>query len=102
MAHVNSKHGKNFLKKIEKFKNTKIKIKCVGGGGGESSLFALSDLYHTATVGTIFLASTTVLPYRLLLQTTCYNHLRVLLHLHSSSKEKQKQQQAKNPLNRGG
>ena len=25
-------------------KNTKIKIKCVGGGGGGSSLFALSDL----------------------------------------------------------
>ena len=32
------------------------------------------------------------------LQTTCYNHLRLLLHLHSSKKEKQKQQQARNPL----
>ena len=85
-------------KNYKKIKNTKIKIKCVGGGGGgRSSLFALSDLQHSATVGTIFLASATVLRHRLLLQTTCYNHLRLLLHLHSSSKEKQKQQQGRNP-----
>ena len=81
----------------KKIKNTKIKIKCVWRGGGGSSLFALSDLQHTATVGTIFLASTTVLRHRLLLQTTCYNHLRLLLHLDSSSKEKQKQQHASHP-----
>ena len=33
MAHVNSKHGKKFkkIKKIQKIKNTKIKIKWVGG-----------------------------------------------------------------------
>ena len=30
---------------------------CRGGGGGQSSLFALSDLYHNATVGTVFLAA---------------------------------------------
>ena len=35
MAHVNSKHDKKLKKeKKEKIKNTKIKIKCVGGGGG--------------------------------------------------------------------
>ena len=44
MAHVNTKHGKKITKKNNKIKNTKIKIKCVGGGGGQSSLFALSDL----------------------------------------------------------
>ena len=44
MAHVNSKHGKKSKKsKKSKIKNTKIKIKCVGGGG-QPSLFALSDL----------------------------------------------------------
>ena len=32
MAHVNTKQGKKITKK--KKKNTKIKIKCVGGGGG--------------------------------------------------------------------
>ena len=38
-------------------KETKIKT-CVGGGGGGSSLFSMSDLTdHTATVGTVFLAS---------------------------------------------
>ena len=32
MAHVNSKHGKKLKKeKKEKIKNTKMKIKCVGG-----------------------------------------------------------------------
>ena len=45
---------------------------------------------------------TTVLRHRLLLQTTCYNHLRLLLHLLISSKGKQKQQQARNPLRWGG
>ena len=43
---------------------------------------------------------TTVLRHRLLLHTTCYNHLRLLLHLLVSSKGKQKQQQARNPLSR--
>ena len=71
---------------------------CRGGGGNLHYL--LSDLQHTATVGTIFLASTPVLRHCLLLQTTCYNHLRLLLH-HSSRKGKQKQQQARNPLSRG-
>ena len=33
-------------------------------------------------------------------QTTCYNHLRLLLH-HISRKEKNKQQQARNPLSWG-
>ena len=55
MAHVNTKQGKKitqfFLKKY-KNKNTM----CRGGGGG-SSLFALSDLLHSATVGTVFLAA---------------------------------------------
>ena len=32
MAHVNTKHGKKITKKNNKIKNTKIKIKCVGGG----------------------------------------------------------------------
>ena len=32
MAHVIAKQGKKMTKKI--IKNTKIKIKCVGGGGG--------------------------------------------------------------------
>ena len=44
MAHVSTKHGKKITKKQNKIKNTKIKIKCVGWGGGGSSLFALSDL----------------------------------------------------------
>ena len=45
MAHVNTKHGKKITTKNNKIKNTKIKIKCVGGGGGgQSSLFALSDI----------------------------------------------------------
>ena len=44
----------------------------------------------------------TVLHHRLLLQTTCYNHLRLLLHLLLPSKGKKKQQQARNtPLSRG-
>ena len=30
--------------KKNKIKDTKTKIKCVGGGGDQSSLFALSDL----------------------------------------------------------
>ena len=38
----------------------------------------------------------TVLCHRLLLQTTCYNHLCLLLHL-ISSKEKNQHQQARNP-----
>ena len=50
MVHVNTKQGKKITKKITKYKNTKIKIRCVGGGvgggggGDQSSLFALSDL----------------------------------------------------------
>ena len=91
MAHVNSKHGKK-LKKQKNKKINKIKLKCVVGTNLQYLLCLISN-----TVGTIFLASTTVLRHRLLLQTTCYNHLRLLLHLHSSSKEKQKQQQARNP-----
>ena len=70
---------------------------CRGGGGGTNLHYLLCLISNTATVGTIFLASTTVLRHRLLLQTTCYNHLHLLLHLHSSRKEKQKQQQARYP-----
>ena len=49
MAHVIAKQGN----KITTKKNTKIKIKCTGGD--QSFLFALSDLKHNATVGTVFL-----------------------------------------------
>ena len=41
MAHVNSKHGKKLKKRNQKYKN---KNKMCRGGGGQSSLFALSDL----------------------------------------------------------
>ena len=43
MTHVITKQGKKNNKKNKKI-YTKIKIKYVGGGGGGSSLFALSDL----------------------------------------------------------
>ena len=74
---------------------------CRGGGDLHYLLCLISN---TATVGTIFLASTTVLCHRLLLQTTCYNHLRLLLHLHSSRKEKQKNRSNRlgTPLSWGG
>ena len=80
--------------KKNKIKNTKIKIKCVGGTNllylfclisntmpqlEQSSLQPPSDLHH-----------------RHLLQTTSYNHL-LLLHLLISRKGKPKQQQARNP-----
>ena len=41
MAYIYTKHGKKITKKINKIKNTKIKIKCVGGGGGGGNLHYL-------------------------------------------------------------
>ena len=75
--------------KKNKIKNTKIKIKCVvGGGGGQSSLFALLISNTLPQLEQSSLHPSTILHHRLLLQTTCYNHLRLLLHLLISSKEK--------------
>ena len=53
MAHVITRQGKKKTTKKMKYKN-KNKM-CRGGGG--NLLFALSDLYHNATVGTVFLAA---------------------------------------------
>ena len=69
MTHINTKQGKKITKN-NKIKNTKIKIKCVGGGG---------NLLHL-----ICLISNTM-PQLL------------LLHLLISRKGKPKQQQAWNP-----
>ena len=60
---------------------------------GGSSLFALSNTLQQLEQSSLH--PSTVLRHRLLLQTTCYNHLRLLLHLLISSKEKRKQQQAR-------
>ena len=44
MAHVNSKYGKKLKKeKKEKRKNTKIKIKCVGGNNLHYLLYLISN-----------------------------------------------------------
>ena len=84
----------------KKMKNTKIKIKCVGGGGG--NLFYLLCLISNTMpqLEQSSLQPSTYLQHRHLLQTTSYNHL-LLLHLLVSRKGKPKQQQARNPLDGG-
>ena len=78
----------------KKIKNTKIQIKCVGGRGIFYLLCLISNTLPQLEQSSLF--PSTVLHHRLLLQTTCYNHLHLLLHL-ISRKEKQKQQEARNP-----
>ena len=80
-------------------KNTKIKIKCVGGG--TNLLYLLCLISNTMPqLEQSSLQPSTYLQHRHLLQTTSYNHL-LLLHLLISRKGKPKQQQARNPPRRG-
>ena len=79
-------------------KNTKIKIKCVGGGGG-GLLYLLCLISSTLSqLEQSSLHPSTVLHHRLLLQTTCYNHLRLLQHLPMSSKGKRRSNRLGTPL----
>ena len=76
-------------------KNTKIKIKCVGGGG--NLLYLLCLISNTMPqLEQSSLQPPTDLQHRHLLQTTSYNHL-LLLHLLISRKRNLKQQQARTP-----
>ena len=78
-------------------KNTKIKIKCVGGGA--NLLYLLCLISNTMPqLEQSSLQPSTDLRHR---QTTSYNHL-LLLHLLISRKGKLKQQQARNPTPRRG
>ena len=71
MAHVNTKHGKKNNKKNNKIKNTKIKIKCVRGGGG-NLLYLLCLISNTLPqLEQSTLQPSTVLQHRHL-QTTSY------------------------------
>ena len=80
-------------------KNTKIKIKCVGGGG--NLLYLLCLISNTMSqLEQSSLQPSTDLQHRHLLHTTSYNHL-LLLHLLISRKGKRKQQQARIPPSRG-
>ena len=83
------------MAKNNKIKNTKIKIKCVGGGGLLYLLCLISNTLPQLEQSSLQLS--TVLHHRHL-QTTSYNHLLLLHHLRISRKEKTKQQQARNPL----
>ena len=86
--------------KQKKMKNTKIKIKCVGGGG-TNLVYLLCPISNTMPqLEPSSLQPSTDLQHRHLLQTTSYNHL-LLLHLLISRKGKLKQQQARNPLDGG-
>ena len=73
-------------------KNTKKLIKngpCQGGGGGGDLLYLRCPISNTLPqLEQSSLHPSTVLHHRHLLQTTCYNHLRLLLHLLISRKEK--------------
>ena len=76
-------------------KNTKIKIKCVGGWGA-NLLYLLCVISNTMPqLEQYSLQPSTDLQHRHL-QTTSYNHL-LLLHLLISRKGKLKQQQARTP-----
>ena len=92
MTHVIIKTGQKNNKK-NKIKNTKIKIKCVGG---TNLLYLLCLISNTMPqLEQSSLQPSTVLHHRHLLQTTSYNHL--LLHHLISRKEKPKQQQDRTP-----
>ena len=83
-------------RKNNQIKNTKIEIKCVGGGGG-NLLYLLCLTSNTMPqLEQSSLQPSTVLHDCHLLQTTSYSHL-LLLHLLISRIEKPKQQQARNP-----
>ena len=59
-------------------------------------IFSICSVWSVNTLPQLEQSSlhpSTVLHYRLLLQTTCYNNLSLLLYLLISSKEKNKQQQ---------
>ena len=94
MAHVIAKQGKKNKTKKIKNKNTKTKIKCVGG---TNLLYLLCLIANTMPqLEQSSLQPSTDLHHRHLLQTTTYNHL--LLHLLISRKGKHNQQQAKSLL----
>ena len=77
-------------------KNTKIKIKCVGGGG-TNLLYLLCLISNTMPqLEQSSLQPSTYLQHRHLLQTTSYSHL-LRLHLLISRKRNHKQQQARTP-----
>ena len=81
-------------KKKKQMKNTKIKIKCVGG---TNLLYLLCLISNTMPqLEQSSLQPSTYLQHRHLLQTTSYNHL-LRLHLLISRKIKHKQQQARTP-----
>ena len=90
----NTKQGKK-ITKSNKIKNSKIKIKCVGG---TNLLYLLCLISNTMPqLEQSSLQPSTVLHHRHLLHTTSYNHL-LLFHLVISRKEKKrKQQQARTP-----
>ena len=82
--------------KKNKIKNTKIKIKCVGGGGGTNLLYLLCLISNTMPqLEQSSLQPSTNLHHRHL-QNNSYNHL-LLLHLLISRKGNLKQQQAGTP-----
>ena len=61
---------------------------CRGGGGGGNLLYVLCLISNTLSqLEPSSLHPSTVLHHRHLLQTTCYNHLLLLLHLLVSRKE---------------
>ena len=76
-------------------KNTKIKIKCVGGGTNLRYLLCLIS-NTMPQLEQSSLQPSTHLQHRHLLQTTSYNHL-LRLHLLISRKRNHKQQQARTP-----
>ena len=96
MAHVIAKQAKKITKK-NKIKNTKIKIKCVGGGGGGTNLlYLLCLISNTMPQFEQYSLQPSIDLHHRHLQTTSYNHL-LLLHLLISRKGKLKQQQAMTP-----
>ena len=82
-------------KKNKKIKNTKINIKCVGGGDLLYLLCLISNTLPQLEQSS--LNPSTVLHHRHLLQTTSFNHPLLLHHLLISRKEKTKQQQVRTP-----
>ena len=91
MAHVNT------WQKNNKIKNTKIKIKCVGGVG--NLLYLLCLISNTLPQWEqSSLHPSTVLQHRHLLQTTSYNHLLLLHHLISRKGKKTSSNRLGTPL----
>ena len=83
-------------KKKPKIKNTKIK--CVGGRG-KSLLCLISNTLPQFEQSSLH--PSTVLHHCHLLQTTCYNHLLLLLHLLISREENPSSNRLGTPLSQG-